>query len=151
MMLEPMMIPMRQPMASHSTASTISTAWARLTKKPRTALSISVRLPMHPADLDADRQVGHQLGEPGIHALAQLDHIDARLVGDGERDRRPSVIAHHGERRIAIAEIEVGEVADPDEVALALRVAGQLIALDRRGLDEEVGDRLRERGTGRTG
>ena len=41
MMLEPMITPMRQPMASHSTAITISTAWARLTKKPRTAASIS--------------------------------------------------------------------------------------------------------------
>ena len=35
------MMPMRQPMASHSTASTMSTASARLTKKSRTASAIN--------------------------------------------------------------------------------------------------------------
>ena len=94
---------------------------------------------MHPADLDADRQVGRQFGKPSIHALAQLDHIDARLVGDGERDRRSSVVSNHGQRRIAVAEIEVGDVADPNEIALALCAARQLVSLDRRCLDEKVG------------
>ena len=98
---------------------------------------------MHLVDINADRQVDDQLGQSGIHSLAELDHVDARLVGDGKGDGRLPVIAHDGERRIAVAEMQIGEVADPDQVALALRAAAPLVAFNGRGLDEEVGDGLR--------
>ena len=68
--------------------------------------------------LDADWQVSNQLGQAGIHPLAQFDNVDAGLVGDGERDRRLSVKAHQGERRIAVANLHLGEVTNPDKVSL---------------------------------
>ena len=73
------------------------------------------RLVGHQHGLDADRQVGLDVGHLAAHVLAQRQDVAGVPHRDGEPDRRLPVDAEHGLRRIDGAAAHGGDVAQPED------------------------------------
>ena len=92
--------------------------------------------------LDADRQVGGELGEPLLDVLAELQNVGVLGHRDGEADRRLAVVAEHRLLRVDVGAPHLGDVAQAEEPAVDAEV-DSLEALFRGELPRDAdGDLL---------
>ncbi len=103
---------------------------------------------MHASHLDADRQLGDQLGEARVDGPADADDVDARPVGDGETDCRPAVDAHQRLRRVLVALDEAADVADPQELGARTRAGSPALQAVEHVRGERQGGDLLDRAEG---
>ena len=71
---------------------------------------------MHPMHLNPHRQIRHQLIQAPVDGLAHTHDVDTGNVGDGNADRRLSVVSHESLWRLEVAGPHVGDVADTDQL-----------------------------------
>ena len=89
----------------------------------------------HQHRLDADGQVGDDLVHHPLDVAAEGQNVATFAHGNGEADGRLAVHPEQGLRRIAVAAMDLGDVAQPDQAAVRNEVdrADVLLGLERAG------------------
>ena len=96
-------------------------------------------------ELDADGQVARHPRRALLDVLAQRQRVAAGSHGDRQADRRLAVVAEHGLRRIDIAALDLGDVAQPEEAVVGAEVDGFEAVFRREAAGDANGDALRPR------
>ncbi len=87
-------------------------------------------------DLDADRQLGDDAVHGPLQVLTERDDVGAFLHGHAEAERGLAVLAHEEARRVLVAALDGGDVAQAEHLAVGLdRHRG-----NRGGARERPGD-----------
>ena len=107
----PMIKPVLRPIAKSSTTKTIVTALRQVEHELAGGCGHRFGLKVDLADLDADRLIALLFSEFLPHAFAHRHDVAALHRRDAEADRRLAVVAQQPPRRVLIAAIQRGDVA----------------------------------------